>query len=186
MAQGNHETEIKLAVSDAREARKRVLAAGFEVSRERVLERNIVFDTPDLALRKSSRLLRLRQAARDITLTYKGVPTTAKHKSREELEVQVADFDGMCGIICRLGFQVTFRYEKYRTEFRQPRRAGVAMLDETPLGVCLELEGTPHWIDRIARKLGFDEDAYITASYGRLFQEWRTAHQSKSTDMTFS
>ena len=59
-----------------------------------------------------------------------------------------------------------FRYEKYRTEFRQPRRAGVAMLDETPVGVYLELEGTPHWIDRTARRLGFQESDYITASYG--------------------
>ena len=50
----------------------------------------------------------------------------------------------MTEIAERLGYRRVFRYEKYRTEFHQPRRAGVAMLDETPVGVFLELEGTPH------------------------------------------
>jgi len=186
MAHGTHETEIKLAVRNARTARRQLLDAGFEVSQARVFEANIVFDTAELSLRNSSRLLRLRQAGALVTLTYKGVAKTGKHKSREELEVGVADLDAMSVIFSRLGYEPVFRYEKYRTEFRQPRRAGVAMIDETPVGVFLELEGTPQWIDRMARKLGFDEDAYITASYGRLYQEWCAAHELQPADMTFS
>jgi len=182
----NRETEIKLAVRDARSARRRLLAAGFEVAHRRVFESNLVFDTADLTLRMSSRLLRLRQAGRTITLTYKGVPETGKHKSREELEVEVSDLAGMTAIVNRLGYAQVFRYDKYRTEFHQPGRAGVAMVDETPVGVFLELEGTPQWIDRTARKLGFDEDAYITASYGRLYQEWCAAHGLTPGDMTFA
>lgn len=181
-----HETEIKLALPNARGARLKLLTAGFEVSRKRILEKNLVFDTAGRALGQSSRLLRLRQAGRDATLTYKGVHEGGKHKSREELEVGVADLAAMSHIVCRLGFQLVFRYEKYRTEFRQPRRAGVAMLDETPIGVFLELEGTPRWIDRTARLLGFDEDAYITASYGRLYLEWCAAFGRKPANMTFA
>ena len=79
-------------------------------------------------------------------------------------------------IVERLGYRRVFRYEKYRTEFHQPRRAGVAMLDETPVGVFLELEGTPHWIDRTARRLGFQESDYITASYGRVYLDWCAAN----------
>jgi adenylate cyclase class 2 len=101
------------------------------------------------------------------------------------LEVEVADVAAMSAIIGRLGYQQVFRYDKYRTEFHRPRRAGVAMLDETPVGVFLELEGTPAWIDRTARALGFDEDAYITASYGRLYQEWCAAHRCKPASMVF-
>jgi adenylate cyclase class 2 len=91
----------------------------------------------------------------------------------------------MTAIVERLGYRRVFRYEKYRTEFHQPRRAGVAMLDETPAGVYLELEGTPHWIDLTARRLGFQESDYITASYGRLYIDWCSANGRTPGDMTF-
>ena len=185
MSQATQETEIKLAVKDARSARRRLREAGFVVSRPRVFEANMVFDTPELSLRASSRLLRIRQAGRVATLTYKGVPATGKYKSREELELEIGNAAAMMSIMERLGYHRMFRYEKYRTEFRQPRRAGVAMLDETPVGVYLELEGTPHWIDLTARRLGFKESDYITASYGRVYLDWCAAHGCKPGDMTF-
>ena len=185
MSQATQETEIKLAVKDARSARRRLREAGFVVSRPRVFEANTVFDTPELSLRASSRLLRIRQAGRVATMTYKGVPATGKYKSREELELEVRNAAAMMSIMERLGYQRMFRYEKYRTEFRQPRRAGIAMLDETPVGVYLELEGTPHWIDLTARRLGFQESDYITASYGRVYLDWCAANGCKPGDMTF-
>jgi hypothetical protein len=40
------ETEIKLAVPDARTARKLLRSAGFTLARRRVFESNVVFDTP--------------------------------------------------------------------------------------------------------------------------------------------
>jgi adenylate cyclase class 2 len=181
----NRETEIKLAVRDARSTRSRLRAAGFVVSARRVFEVNLVFDTAELALRSSARLLRLRQAGKTVTMTYKGAPLTGKHKTREELEVAVDDIDSMADILGRLGYEQTFRYDKYRTEFHQPGRSGAIMLDETPVGVFLELEGTPSWIDRTARALGFDENAYITASYARLYLEWCAAHEKKPANMTW-
>lgn len=179
------EVEVKLAVRDARSARRRLLTAGFKVSVRRTFETNLVFDTADMTLRRSSRLLRLRQAGKTITLTYKGAPLPGKHKSREELEVEVADLAGMTAILGRLGYQQAFRYDKYRTEFHQSGRSGEVMLDETPVGVFIELEGSPSWIDRTARRLGFDEDAYITASYARLYLEWCAAHEKKPKDMVW-
>jgi adenylate cyclase class 2 len=186
MSQSTQETEIKLAVKDARSARRLLRQDGFVVSRPRVFEANTVFDTPELSLRASSRLLRIRQAGRAATMTYKGVPETGKYKSREELELAISNAAAMMSIVERLGYHRVFRYEKYRTEFRQPRRAGIAMLDETPVGVYLELEGTPHWIDRTARRLGFTETDYITASYGRVYLEWCAANGCKPGDMTFA
>jgi adenylate cyclase class 2 len=179
------ETEVKLAVRDARSARLRLLAAGFKVSVRRTFETNLVFDTADMMLRRSSRLLRLRQAGKTVTLTYKGVPLPGKHKSREELEVQVSGLQAMAPILSRLGYQQVFRYDKYRTEFHLPGRSGEIMLDETPVGVFIELEGTPSWIDRTARKLEFNEAAYITASYARLYLEWCAAHDRKPTNMVW-
>src|ERR1035438_9835079 len=146
MSQGTHETEIKLAVKDARSARRLLREAGFVVSRPRVFEANTVFDTPQQILRNSSSLLRIRQAGRVTTITYKGIPELGNYKSREELELKIDNAPAMMAIIDRLGFQCVFRYEKYPTEFGEPRRAGIATVDETPVGVYVELEGTPHWI----------------------------------------
>ena len=173
MTHSGRETEIKLALADVKTGRALLRSAGFRVTRRRVFERNHVFDTPECALRKSGALLRLRQAGRVATLTYKGPAAVSRHKSREEVETRVLDAGAMAAIFERLGFRPIFRYEKYRTEYGHPDGGGVATLDETPIGVFMELEGTPRWIDRTARQLGFAECDYITASYGRLFLEWR-------------
>jgi adenylate cyclase class 2 len=144
-----------------------------------------VFDTPEMSLRRAATLLRVRQAGGAATVTYKGPPDVGRHKSREELELEISDAGVMGAIIERLGLGVVFHYDKYRTEYRQPGRAGIATLDETPVGVYMELEGTAQWIDRTARKLGFAEDDYITASYGRLWLEWCEWHGLAAADMVF-
>jgi adenylate cyclase class 2 len=176
MTSGDREIEIKLPAADAATARKLLRRAGFRVSRRRVFEANTVFDTPELALRLSQRLLRVREAGGEVTVTFKGPPAVARHKSREELELAVSGAARMSAIFDRLGFRPTFRYEKYRTEYRKPGSAGLATVDETPVGVFLELEGAPRWIDRTARALGFAERDYITTSYGRLYLEWCERH----------
>src|ERR1035438_1326214 len=115
MAKGTHETEIKLAVKDVRSIRRLLREAGFVVSRPRVFEANTVFDTPELMLRNSSSLLRIRQAGRVATMTYKGVPEAGNYKSREELELEIGNAAAMMSIVERLGYTRMFRYEKYRT-----------------------------------------------------------------------
>src|ERR1035438_7215682 len=107
MSQGTHETEIKLAVKDARSARRLLREAGFVVSRPRVFEANTVFDTPQQILRNSSSLLRIRQAGRVTTITYKGVPEPGNYKSREELELKIDNAPAMLAIVERLGFRLS-------------------------------------------------------------------------------
>ncbi|MGA2773749.1 MAG: class IV adenylate cyclase [Bryobacteraceae bacterium] len=186
MTHAARETEIKLAVPDVKTARGLLRAAGFRVSKRRVFETNTVFDTPELGLRRAATLLRVRRAGGVDTVTYKGPPDVGRHKSREELELEISDARAMCAIIERLGLGPVFRYDKYRTEYRQPGRSGMATLDETPAGVYLELEGTAQWIDRAARKLGFTEEDYITASYARLWLDWCEWHGVGPLDMLFS
>ena len=186
MKKGTHETEIKLALVDAASGRRILRKAGFQVSRPRVFEANTIFDTRTQSLRKSARLLRVRTAGKIVSVTYKGPPAGGRHKSREELEVTVSDAGLFTTLVERLDFHPTFRYEKYRTEFQQPRRAGIAVLDETPIGIYLELEGTAPWIDRTARLLGFAETDYITASYARLYLEWCNRKKRKPGDMVFA
>ncbi len=60
------------------------------------------------------------------------------------------------------------------------------MVDETPIGVYLELEGSPTWIDRTVRRLGFAEMDYITTSYARLYLDWCEARCVEPGDMLFA
>ena len=191
MLHKGREVEIKLAVSSAAEARRMLRAAGFRVSKRRVFEKNTVFDTSSQTLRKSARLLRVREIGKIGKLTYKGPPDAGKHKSREELELDLSDTRTMSAIFDRLAYHPAFRYEKFRTEFRQRGASGVATggvatVDETPIGVYLELEGSPAWIDRTASKLGFAEKDYITASYARLYVESCEARGVAPTNMLFA
>ena len=185
MTNAAREIEIKLAVPDVKTARGLLRAAGFRVSRRRVFETNAVFDTPEMGLRRAAAVLRVRQAGGVATVTYKGPAEIGRHKSREELELEISDARAMGAIIERLGLGPVFRYDKYRTEYRQPSRTGIATLDETPVGVYLELEGTPNWIDRAARELGFAESDYITASYARLYLDWCARSGVRASDMVF-
>lgn len=185
MAHNSQEVEIKLPVADRKRAQALLRAAGFLVSRRRVFETNTVFDTPELALRAARELLRVRQAGGVATLTYKGPPAVSRHKSRGEVELTVADAGVMGAIFERLGFHPAFRYDKYRTEYREPRQSGVATIDETPVGVYLELEGPSRWIDRTARRLGFEQRDYITASYGTLYLAWCERNGVSPSNMVF-
>ena len=171
----NWETEIKLRISAGAPAAARLLHLhGYVEKSRRTLQADQLFDLPDLALRNSSRLLRLRSEGGESVLTYKGPPRPGPHKSREELETPVASGRTLKSILLRLGYRPSFGYEKYRTTFQKAgegRPANVA-LDETPIGVFLELEGPADWIDGTARELGFSPRDYITASYGSLYREY--------------
>jgi adenylate cyclase, class 2 len=167
------------------EGRRRLRAAGFRVSKRRVFEANTLFDTARGALRRKGCLLRVREAGPQGFLTYKGVGAAGKYKDREELEVEVSDPRRLSEILARLDFVPAFRYEKYRTEYRRAGEAGVATLDETPIGIYLELEGAPAWIDRSARRLGFAESDYSTASYGSLYLDYCRGRGLQATHMTF-
>jgi adenylate cyclase class 2 len=181
----NLEIEIKLRIDSVAAARRLLRQRGFSITKPRVLEINTIFDTTAGALRSGGQLLRLRQAGRRHTLAFKGPSNSSRYKSREELESEFSNPASMRRILERLGFAPVFRYEKYRTEYAGPDPAGAVMLDETPIGAFLELEGGPRWIDRTTRALGFSRDGYIAASYGRLYLEHCVANGVEPTNMVF-
>jgi adenylate cyclase class 2 len=186
MPASHRETEIKLRVASAAEGRGRLKSAGFVPATRQLFETNTVLDTPGRTLRRCGALLRVRKVNRRGILTYKGPRTKGKHKSREELEVEVGDLQIVNLVLARLGFEPVFRYEKFRTEFRPRNGVGLATLDETPVGVFLELEGSPRWIDRTARALGFSEADYITSSYSTLYLDYCRANCIPPTHMVFN
>jgi adenylate cyclase class 2 len=180
------EVEVKLKIQDPQGAAALLTEHGFRVIHERAFESNVLFDTPDRALRAERRLLRVREFGGVATLTYKGTPETGRYKSREELETDVADAGMLRLMLDRLGYRSVFRYEKYRTVYQQPgETAGLAVLDETPIGCWVELEGTPEWIDSNAVRLGFSQKDYITESYGALWLSYCREHSIDANDMVF-
>ena len=101
------------------------------------------------------------------------------------METGISDAEKMRTVLERAGFEVVFRYEKFRTEYAKTSEHGLALLDETPIGYYLELEGAPQWIDRTARRLGFSEADYITESYARLYQQFCKREGLQSAHMIF-
>jgi adenylate cyclase class 2 len=183
------EIEVKLRMRDASSARKMLTKIGAKPVRHppagkdgRLHELNTLFDTPQGGFARHGQLLRLRvespaaggkKAATRAILTYKGPaegPAKSRFKVREENEVIVADAEAMHRILESLGLRGWFRYEKFRTTYALPASsrwaAGLHLdLDETPVGVFLELEGPPSAIDRAAKELGFSPVNYITKDY---------------------
>jgi len=185
------ETEVKLRWNGtAREARALIERHGYAVSVPRTLESDQLFDLPSAALQQSDRILRLRKTVspEGITramVTYKGPATRDGYKSREEIEFDVSDPDTYTLVLDRLGYQPTFRYEKYRTQFRAASEPGIITIDEIPIGIYLEIEGPRAWIDSTAARLGLPKSQFLTVSYAGLYREYRTQYPEASPDMTF-
>jgi adenylate cyclase class 2 len=179
------ENEVKIAAADPGKLRSLLRQHGFRVTKRRVFEQNIVLDDETGSLKTRSLLLRIRSAGKIITCTFKGKEMPGVHKRREEREFRADSLDECLALFHGLGYNPSFRYEKYRTEFSREGEPGLAMLDETPIGVFLELEGPSRWLDGAARDLGFSRDDYIFASYGRLYSEWCAEYGIDSTAMEF-
>ena len=177
------EVEIKFLLSDLKALTRKLRAAGFRVRERRAHESNTLYDLPGQVLRNRGELLRLRKYGKSWLLTHKGRGTAGRHKSRAETETPVADGARMDALLRALGFEPTFRYEKYRTGWSDGR--GHVLVDETPIGNVAEIEGTPRWIDRTARALGVSERDYITDSYLAMFFAWKARTRSPAEEMTF-
>jgi adenylate cyclase class 2 len=166
---GPNETEIKIRLQDKAAALDLIRGAGFHESVPRLFEANTLYDTPDQRLRTKEMLLRIRQAGETSIVTWKGAGIPGPHKSRPEIETPIGSAESLSQIFRHLGFEPTFRYEKYRTEFTAADHTGTITLDETPIGDFLELEGPAAWIDQTAALLGFSPQQYILDSYGKLY-----------------
>ncbi|MFN0103579.1 MAG: class IV adenylate cyclase [Bryobacteraceae bacterium] len=167
----NKENEIKVAVSSLPALEDRLRSLGFQILHPRVFESNVIYDTPETALRARGELIRIRQAGGRSIFTFKGPPTVSRHKEREELELSIGDPEILGLVLQRLGFLPRFRYEKFRTEWAISGDHGVVMVDETPIGTYMELEGPADWIDRLAPLLGYSQSDYLNLSYARLYTQ---------------
>jgi adenylate cyclase class 2 len=181
------ETEVKIPFAgDPHQARTLIEGRGYTVVEPRTLESDQIFDRGDSELRNSGRLLRLRRSGGRAIVTYKGPGTSGRYKSREEIEFDVTDPSAFQLVLHRLGYVPGFRYEKFRTKFAAPESEGIITIDETPIGVFLEIEGPAQWIDSTALRLGLSPDEYCTSSYASLYKEYLRLHPDAPINMVFS
>jgi adenylate cyclase class 2 len=128
-------------------------------------------------------VLRVRVESGRSLLTFKGPVQPSPMKLREEIETVVGDGETLLRCLEQLGYSVWFRYQKYREEYALTDV--VIAIDETPVGVFVELEGDEHGILEATRALGRTPDDFLLDSYRSLFMEHRRAHGLPATDMLF-
>lgn len=180
------ETEIKLRLRGGlTKIRHALRELGFRITKHRTLESNILFDYTKRSLRKHGKLVRVRRVGRHTLLTYKGPSEPSRYKKRREIEIDLPHLAPIGPILTQIGLHPVFRYEKYRTEYAKRSNEGKVLVDETPIGNYLEIEGCPRWIDRTARQLGFSRPDFITRSYGYLYLAYCRERRIRPKDMLF-
>lgn len=177
------EREIKLRFDDAEEARRAILAAGATPLRARRLQEDALLDTDDEQLRRMRSVLRIRTENGKSLMTFKGPVQPGSMKIREEHETVVADGAVLLRVFQELGLHVWFRYQKYREEFAA--EDVVVAVDETPVGVYVEIEGGEAAILSMTAALGRTPDEFLLDSYRGLFIRYREQYGIAGSDMVF-
>jgi adenylate cyclase class 2 len=177
------EREVKLSFESAEAARDAVLAAGAIPLLGRRLQEDALLDTTDSVLRRRACALRIRMENGKSRITFKGPVQESPMKLRDEFETIVSDGVLLLQIFEELGYQVWFRYEKYREEFSH--EDVIVAVDETPVGVFVEIEGSESGITAMAAAIGRSPDDYILDSYRGLFLQRAEAFGLRGNDMVF-
>lgn len=187
MTAGPFESELKIPVTDFEPVRASLRRERAVVVHLMAREINLILDQQNGRLRDAGSLLRLRQHGNRNLLTLKGpVSYDGSIKVREEHETEFSDLPRMIEILQRIGFSVFMRYEKDREEWRHGEFSVV--LDHTPMGDFVEVEGPPERLERTALLLGLDPATAVRGSYVSLWLEYREMHPEFDlpTNMVFS
>jgi len=177
------EREIKLRFDSVEAAREAVLATGATPLRCRRLQEDSLLDTDDESLRRRRCVLRIRVENGKSRITFKGPVQPSTMKLRDEFETVIGDGVLLRHIFEEVGFHVWFQYEKYREEFSHDDVT--VAIDETPVGVFVELEGTEHGIIATTEALGRRPEDFVLDSYRGLFLQLRDTYGLTGSDMVF-
>jgi adenylate cyclase, class 2 len=177
------EREIKLRFPSVDEARAAVIATGATPLLGRRLQEDALLDNDDEQLRRRRCVLRVRTENGKSRLTFKGPVQPGAMKLREEVETVVGDGEILLRVLAELGLHIWFRYEKYREEFAH--EDVIVAIDETPVGVFVEIEGGEQGIATMAEMLGRAPSDYILDSYRGLYLQYREEQGISGADMVF-
>lgn len=185
MSDKEQEIEVKFYLSNLPAFEQRLKFAGAELIQARVHEINNRYDTPDGALNRAHRVLRLRQETR-ATMTFKGPSEPGQPVSvRREIEIEVSNFTSADHLLLALGYQLIVMYEKQRTTYVLNNVR--VTLDELPYGNFVELEGPDaETIESLAHLLELDWEARCVESYLFLFRHLQENSRINAHQLSFS
>lgn len=185
MKDDNREIEAKFPVSTIEAFLPKIQAAGAICEQPMQFERNLRFDDKNKTLSNTHQVLRLRDNDGTAVLTYKSDKNSSTELAdREEIETTVADLEQARLILERLGFEVDFIYEKYRSIYSLDE-TGI-FVDHTPIGDFIEIEGPDEAaIRRTAEKIGLDWETRSGMGYRALFRKWKNKTDYPGRDMVF-
>lgn len=132
-----------------------------------------LYDRPTHPLQSARCTLRIRRDGPRGLLTFKGPPLQGAVKIREEIQTEVSSVAALEAIVSALGFSPFFRAQKWREEY-ELHAANVA-LDDTPMGVFVEIEAEAAIIATVTMAMGRHPADWLLESYQRLFTAWATA-----------
>jgi adenylate cyclase, class 2 len=184
---GPREIETKFRVVDRAALEARLRALGAEAG-EAEAESNVLYDDAAQSLKGKGCALRVRTVDGRGLLTFKGpADVAAGVKSRVEWESEVAGPEAVARVLEALGYRPWFRYEKRRATwtFADGERP-LVVVDETPLGLFAEIEGTDPAVRALAKELGVAEADFIAESYIALWLAARRDDPALPNDMVFA
>ena len=185
------EIEAKMAVPDLAPVRAKLQELGAEPAGQN-LETNTFFDTEDRSLLAADEGLRLRHnlntgsGVGEHIITYKGPRQHGKLKSREEVEVSVANSQDASELLERLGFVRMLSFEKRRESWKL---GGCKVeLDELPyLGSFVEVEGpSEEPVLAVREQLGLADRPIVKSSYIALLMGYLQERGNKKRVVTFA
>jgi adenylate cyclase class 2 len=156
------------------------------------LETNTFFDTEDRSLLAADEGLRLRHNQNTTTgagehiITYKGPRQHGKLKSRDEVELSVANSHDASELLERLGFVRMLCFEKRRESWKL---GGCKVeLDELPyLGAFVEVEGpSEEPVLAVREQLGLADRPIVKTSYIALLMGFLQERGNKKRVVTFA
>lgn len=181
----DQEIEVKFLLKDHEALMQKIAALQLPCSQERIHEFNLRYDLPDGSLVAQKQVLRLRKDTQ-ARLTFKGPGVMEEDVLlRKEIEVEVSDFDTTNRLLEALGYKVVMMYEKFRANYLMDNL--VLSVDETPLGLFIELEGeSPAQVRKAADALGLDWEARINLSYSALLNIFNQSSGHTFRDLSYA
>ena len=177
------EIEVKFYIPEVEPLREQILSLGASLV-SRYFETNVCFEDEAKSFKRKDILLRLRKDDK-ARLTFKAPPQQrdGAFKTYRELEVEIDDFDTGMAILQSLGYHPEQRYEKWRETFAVGETH--LLVDTTPFGVFLEIEGPRSDIRLLAEQLGLPWHQRILMNYLAMFDLIRQGEGLPFKDMTF-
>jgi len=128
---------------------------------------------------------RINAAGEKVILTYKGTKQKGRFKKRTEIEVEVADYPVMAGLLEALGYQKELIIEK-RRRFWKFRGCAIC-LDRLPLlGSFVEVEGPAEdIIEKVLAAIGLGGLEHINKGYAGLVRDKLREIGSQDTNVLF-